>query len=87
MVPMVFFVYMLECSDGTLYTGSTGDLKKRLHAHNSLSSGARYTRSRRPVKLVYAEKCGTLREARRREYELKQLKRWQKLELIGQFFE
>ncbi len=84
---MAFFVYMLECRDGTLYTGFTSDLKKRLYAHNALSSGARYTRSRRPVKLVYSEQCATMQEARRREYELKQLRRWQKLDLIDQCFE
>ncbi len=81
--PMAFFVYMLECSDGTLYSGSTPDLKKRLHAHNHLKSGARYTRARRPVRLVYSKKCRTLKEARRREYELKQLTRGQKLDLVN----
>ena len=80
---MAFFVYMLECSDGTLYAGSTPDLKKRLHAHNHLKSGARYTRARRPVRLVYSKKCRSLKEARRREYELKQLKRSQKLVLVN----
>ena len=81
--PMAFFVYMLECSDGTLYSGSTPDLKKRLHAHNHLKSGARYTRARSPGRLVYSKKCRTLKEARRREYELKQLTRGQKLDLVN----
>lgn len=85
MWPMAFFVYMLECSDGTLYTGFTNDVEKRLHAHNHLGSGARYTRSRRPVKLVYTEECETSRDARRREHEIKRLKRWQKLELADYF--
>ncbi len=82
MQPMAFFVYILECNDGTLYTGSTRDVEKRVYAHNFLKSGARYTRARRPVKLVYTEKYATYRQAMRREYELKQLKRRDKLELI-----
>ena len=79
---MPFFVYILECRDGTLYTGSTNDIKKRLHAHNHLKSGARYTRARRPVKLVYKKKCLTPNKARRLEYKLKQLNRREKLELV-----
>ena len=79
---MAYFVYILRCSDGTLYTGSTNDLEKRLHAHNHLKSGARYTRARRPVKLVYTEKHRTHKKAMQREYALKQLKRSEKIELI-----
>ncbi len=79
---MIFTAYMLECSDGTLYIGSTNDLKKRLHQHNNLKSGAHYTKLRRPVKLVYQEKCQTLRAAKQREYKLKCLTREQKLQLI-----
>lgn len=79
---MPFFIYIVECADMTLYTGSTNDLKKRLHAHNNLKSGARYTKNRRPVKLKYSEEFETFREARRREAELKRWNRVKKLELI-----
>jgi len=65
-----FVVYILECSDGTYYTGSTDNLKERLEAHNS-GHGARYTRGRRPVRLVWFAECATRREAMRRERELK----------------
>jgi putative endonuclease len=75
-------VYILECSDGSLYTGSTNDLEKRLHEHNHLKSAAKYTRSRRPVKLVYSESLASLNDARKREYAIKTLTRKQKLELI-----
>lgn len=75
---------MLQCGDGTLYVGATADLSKRMHQHNYLKSGARYTRQRRPVVLVHQEEFVTLREARRREYELKQLTRAEKLKLLEQ---
>jgi putative endonuclease len=79
---MSFVVYILKCSDESLYVGSTNDLEKRLHAHNHLKSGARYTKQRRPVQLVYSESFKTFKETRQREYQIKQLKREQKLELI-----
>lgn len=82
---MAYFVYMLECRDGTLYTGFTPDVEKRLHAHNFLKTGARYTRARRPVKVVYSKKFSSKQRAMRREYEIKQLKRSQKLELVKGF--
>jgi putative endonuclease len=75
-------VYILECSDGTLYVGSTNDLEKRLHQHNHLKSGAHYTKIRRPVILRYSEIFKTLSQARRRECEIKRWKREKKLELI-----
>ena len=84
---MAFFVYMLKCSDGTLYTGSTSDVQKRVHAHNFLKSGARYTRTRRPVKVVYSKKFVSKQRAMRREYQLKQLTRIQKLELVKSFLQ
>ena len=68
------FTYILECSDGTLYTGWTNDLERRVKAHNA-GKGAKYTKSRRPVKLVYFESFSTKQEAMRRECEIKQLKR------------
>lgn len=76
-------VYILQCSDGTLYTGSTNDLEKRLHAHNHLKSAAKYTRARRPVKVVYSELCESLSLARKREAEIKRLTREEKLQLIA----
>lgn len=77
-------VYILKCADETLYVGSTNKLEKRLHEHNNLKSGAHYTKIRRPVVLVYSEEYETLREARRREAEIKRLSRTQKLNLIKQ---
>lgn len=78
---MANYTYILECSDKTLYTGYTNNIEKRLRVHNS-GKGAKYTRSRLPVRLVYFEKYETKQEAQRREYEIKQLSRAQKLELI-----
>ena len=79
---MSYFVYILECADQTLYIGSTNDLKKRLHAHNELKSGARYTSGRRPVILKYSEKFKAQGDALRREADLKKLTRPQKLQLL-----
>jgi len=76
-----FYVYVLECADKTLYTGYTNDLDKRLKAHNS-GKGAKYTRSRRPVRLIYSECFESKSEALKREYQIKQLTRTQKLKLI-----
>jgi putative endonuclease len=75
------FVYILKCADGTLYTGSTTDLEKRLYEHNHTTAGAKYTRARRPVSLYYSEKKKTLSAARSREAHIKQLNRVQKLAL------
>ena len=75
------YTYILRCSDGTLYTGWTNDLKARLNAHNT-GHGAKYTKCRRPVELVYYETLETKQDALRREYAIKQLSRKQKLELI-----
>ena len=75
------WVYMLRCGDGTLYTGWTNDLEKRLKSH-AAGKGAKYTRSRLPVALVYRERCADRSEAMRRECELKRLSRAQKLALI-----
>lgn len=76
------YTYMVECADGTLYTGWTTCLKKRLKAHNEGKKGARYTRSKRPVTLVYYEGFATKEEAMSREYEIKQLSREEKLALL-----
>lgn len=78
----MYFVYILECNDKSLYTGSTKNLAERLRAHNHLKSGAHYTKIRRPVTLVYSEICETLAESRAREAEIKRLNKNQKLELL-----
>jgi len=74
------YTYILRCADGTLYTGWTNDLQKRLEAHNN-GTASKYTRPRRPVSLFYYEEYGTKEEAMRREYAIKQLTRVQKLAL------
>lgn len=76
------WVYMVECRDGTLYTGWTTDLAKRVAAH-SAGRGAKYTRSRAPVRLVYAEACAGKNAALRREAAIKKLTRAQKLALAA----
>lgn len=82
---MTFLVYILKCADNTLYVGSTSDIERRLYQHNSLKSGARYTKARRPVILVYTEFCDTWGQTLRREYQVKQLSREEKLQLIRAF--
>ena len=77
------YVYIVECSDGTWYTGWTNDLEHRMQAHNS-GQGAKYTRSRRPVRLIYSEEYETATLARRREYAIKQMTRTQKEKSHGQ---
>lgn len=74
---------MITCSDGTIYTGYTKDLLKRLEQHNSGSKGARYTKTRRPVKLSFVEIVQTQKDAMLRELELKRLSRQRKLDLIN----
>ncbi len=68
-----WYVYMVRCKDSSLYTGITTDLSRRLTEHNSDKNGARYTRSRQPVQLVYSEKTTSRKEAAKREYAIKQL--------------
>lgn len=75
------YVYILRCGDGSLYTGWTNDLEKRLKAHSE-GRGCKYTRSHLPVELVYSECFESPREARSREAGIKQLSRQQKLQLI-----
>ncbi len=76
-----WFVYILRCADGTLYTGMTDDLQKRLAAHNA-GKGAKYTRGRGPVEMVYHETYPHSTDARKREYRIKRLSRQEKLLLI-----
>ena len=86
---MSHFVYIVRCADKTLYTGYAADVKKRILEHNdegisptAKSVGAKYTRSRRPVKLVYSEECESRSVALSREYAIKQLSREQKQTLV-----
>lgn len=76
------FTYILRCADDTLYCGWTNDLEKRLKVHNE-GKGAKYTRSRLPVTLVYYEIYETSVEAQKREYQIKRLTRQEKLSLIS----
>ena len=76
-----YFTYMVLCSDNTLYTGYTDNLKRRMEMHNS-GKGAKYTKARLPVELVYWEKHATKQKAMQQEYAIKQLTRAQKLKLL-----
>lgn len=78
------YTYIVKCSDNTLYTGWTNNLKKRIQTHNA-GKGAKYTKSRLPVTLVYYETFQTKEEAMRREWEIKHLTRSKKLELLTSF--
>lgn len=89
-----YYVYILKCADGTLYTGYTSDLQARLASHNGIGAdgspsgsasakGAKYTRSRRPVILVYSEEADSRSAALRREAAIKKMPRARKLTLIG----
>jgi len=79
----MYYVYMLECADGTLYTGITTDLERRLEEHNGSEKGAKYTRARRPVKLVYSEPYEDRSSASQREYHIKKkMNKSKKLQLI-----
>ncbi len=75
-------VYVLKCADETLYTGVTTHLKRRVNEHNTSNVGAKYTRNRRPVELIYFENCDDKVEAMKREYAIKQLSRKEKLKLV-----
>ena len=75
------YTYILKCKDGCLYTGWTNDLEQRVAAHNT-GKGAKYTKARRPVELVYFEEFETKEQAMKREYAIKQMARKDKLELV-----
>ena len=79
---MNWYVYILKCNDNSLYTGITNDLNKRVATHNS-GKGAKYTKTRTPVSLIYKEAFETKAEALKREIEIKKLKRKEKLALIN----
>ena len=78
----MYYLYLLRCSDNSLYCGQTKDLQKRIQEHNSDDSKSRYTRARKPVKLVYFEKYITIQEAMKREFEIKKLTKEKKENLI-----
>ena len=75
-------VYILQCADGSLYTGITNDLDRRLQEHQA-GQGAKYTMGRGPFKLVYSENCDDRAKASKREIEIKSLKKSQKLDIIS----
>ncbi|MCL4404110.1 GIY-YIG nuclease family protein [Patescibacteria group bacterium] len=79
---MGYFVYILECADGSFYVGCTNDIERRVKQHNDSKWGAHYTKIRRPVILVHSESYPTLKEARHRESEIKGWRREKKLDLI-----
>lgn len=76
------FVYILKCKDGTLYTGWTNDLNRRVAAHNA-GQGAKYTKSRRPVELLYFEELSSKSEALKREAAIKKMSRSEKIRMIN----
>lgn len=78
---MAYFVYMVQCKDGSLYTGITTDVERRVTEHNSVDKGARYTRARQPVTVVYSEAVKDRSTATKREYDIKQLSRSEKEQL------
>lgn len=82
----VWFVYILECHDKTYYTGTTNNLEKRIKSHN-LGKGAKYTASRGPVRLIYHETCHDKSNALKREYQIKQLSRKEKEQLVLSFLD
>ena len=81
----MYHTYILECADKTLYTGITTDLKRRIAEHNNATLGAKYTSSRRPVKLVYSKKFINRALASKEEVRIKRLNKLEKLELIKGF--
>jgi len=80
---MRYYVYLVKCSDDSYYCGYTTNLKKRVDDHNNSKAGAKYTKSRRPVKLVYFEQVKNTSEALKREDEIKKLSRKDKVKLVA----
>lgn len=78
----MYYLYILRCSDNSLYCGQTKDIERRVLEHNSDGSKSKYTRARRPVKLVYFEKYKTIGEALKREWQIKGMKKTNKETLI-----
>ncbi|HIP60689.1 MAG TPA: GIY-YIG nuclease family protein [Campylobacterales bacterium] len=78
-----YIVYIVQCSDKTLYTGIAKELNRRIEEHNSSNKGAKYTKARRPVTLVYHEEHTDRSSASKREYAIKKMSRQKKLDLVG----
>ena len=78
----MYYLYILECADLTLYTGITVDLERRVLEHNTSKAGAKYTKARRPVQLIYSKKFRTRSTASKEEYRIKKLSRSEKFSLI-----
>ena len=78
-----WYLYVLSCNDGTLYTGVTTNIDRRIHEHNTSKRGAKYTKTRRPVKLLWSKEYPTRSEAQSAEYKFKKLFREQKLQIIA----
>ena len=78
----VWYLYILRCADGSLYTGITTNVERRFAAH-STGKGAKYTRGRGPLKLVYREECGGHSDALKREWQIKQLTREEKEKMVN----
>ena len=78
----MWHIYILQCKDKTFYTGITTNLKRRLNEHNTSSLGAKYTKGRRPVKLVYSSSQKNKSNALKEEYKIKKLSRVEKLEIV-----
>ncbi len=79
----MYYIYIIQCADETLYTGITTEVERRIEEHNGSDKGAKYTRVRRPVKLVYSEEYADRSAASKREYEIKKkMTRAEKLKLI-----
>ncbi len=79
---MTYYVYILKCADESLYVGCTNNVDKRIIQHNTSKLGAHYTKIRRPVTLIHSEEYKTLAEGRKREAEIKRMKREEKVKLI-----
>lgn len=79
----MWYVYIVKCRDGSFYTGITTDVERRLKEHNETSKGAKYTKARRPVSLVFQEEAADKSVAAKREYQIKQMKRQAKEALIA----
>lgn len=79
----MWFVYIVECSDNTLYTWITTDIERREEEHNSSDKWAKFTKMRRPVKIVFTQECEDRSDASKKEYTIKKLTRTQKLEIIA----
>lgn len=81
----IYYVYILECQDGSFYTGISVDPEKRLKEHLGSKQGAKYTKAHKPIGIVYLESCQNRSMASRREYEIKQLTKAEKIDLVNEY--